>query len=208
MTRQNGQPTAIVPPVVTPNPDAAVRSSARVVVNREMAKRLPGANVAPYTDCVLQNATTAELADIAQSADASGAVASVVCFFAVTVVKPKLGYDDSLDVFGVHCVGGIIGALGTGKLRGVVAALRGAQTLTGQHDDRRRKQRLGGAQGAGGSIKLLERLIARGLGVGPDLGTGLGRSLVGGIGLHLRVKACGRKAARGLGHPACDASIE
>ena len=71
-------PTAIVPPVVTPNPDAAVRSSARVVVNREMAKRLPGANVAPYTDCVLQNATTAELADIAQSADASGAVASVV----------------------------------------------------------------------------------------------------------------------------------
>ena len=55
-----------------------MRSSARVVVNREMAKRLPGANVAPYTDCVLQNATTAELADIAQSADASGAVASVV----------------------------------------------------------------------------------------------------------------------------------
>ena len=51
-------------PQVTPSPDAAVRSSARVVVNREMAKRLPGANVAPYTDCVLQNATTAELASI------------------------------------------------------------------------------------------------------------------------------------------------
>jgi Amt family ammonium transporter len=42
-----------------------------------------------------------------------GAVASVVCFFFVTTVKNKLGYDDSLDVFGVHCVGGIVGALGT-----------------------------------------------------------------------------------------------
>ena len=43
-----------------------------------------------------------------------GAVATVVCFFFVTTVKNKLGYDDSLDVFGVHCVGGIIGAIGTG----------------------------------------------------------------------------------------------
>ncbi|MET0308358.1 MAG: ammonium transporter [Sphingomonas sp.] len=42
-----------------------------------------------------------------------GAVASCVCFFFVTTVKNKLGYDDTLDVFGVHCVGGIIGALGT-----------------------------------------------------------------------------------------------
>jgi Amt family ammonium transporter len=42
-----------------------------------------------------------------------GAVASVVCFFFVTTVKNKLKYDDSLDVFGVHCVGGIVGAIGT-----------------------------------------------------------------------------------------------
>ncbi|KQM31401.1 ammonium transporter [Sphingomonas sp. Leaf10] len=42
-----------------------------------------------------------------------GAVASIVCFFAVTVLKPKLGYDDSLDAFGIHGVGGIIGAIGT-----------------------------------------------------------------------------------------------
>ena len=42
-----------------------------------------------------------------------GAVASVVCFFAVTVLKPKLGYDDSLDAFGIHGVGGIVGAVGT-----------------------------------------------------------------------------------------------
>ena len=43
-----------------------------------------------------------------------GAVAALVCFFFVTTVKNKLNYDDSLDVFGVHCVGGIIGAIGTG----------------------------------------------------------------------------------------------
>jgi Amt family ammonium transporter len=45
-----------------------------------------------------------------------GAVAAVACFFFVAVVKNKLGYDDSLDVFGIHCVGGIIGAIGTGIL--------------------------------------------------------------------------------------------
>ena len=43
-----------------------------------------------------------------------GAVASVVCFFFVTTVKNKLRYDDTMDVFGVHCVGGIVGAIGTG----------------------------------------------------------------------------------------------
>ena len=43
-----------------------------------------------------------------------GAVASLVCFFAVSVLKPKLGYDDALDAFGVHGIGGMIGAIGTG----------------------------------------------------------------------------------------------
>jgi Amt family ammonium transporter len=43
-----------------------------------------------------------------------GAIAGVGCFFAATTVKRALGYDDSLDVFGVHCVGGIIGAILTG----------------------------------------------------------------------------------------------
>jgi Amt family ammonium transporter len=42
-----------------------------------------------------------------------GFVAGAVCFWSVTSLKNKLGYDDSLDVFGVHGVGGIIGALGT-----------------------------------------------------------------------------------------------
>ncbi|MCK0197851.1 ammonium transporter [Ancylobacter sp. 6x-1] len=43
-----------------------------------------------------------------------GFVASIVCFFFCTTVKNALGYDDSLDVFGVHGIGGMIGAIGTG----------------------------------------------------------------------------------------------
>lgn len=43
-----------------------------------------------------------------------GALVSVFCFIAVSVIKPKLGYDDSLDAFGVHGIGGICGALATG----------------------------------------------------------------------------------------------
>ncbi|TIT03691.1 ammonium transporter [Mesorhizobium sp.] len=53
-----------------------------------------------------------------------GIVATCVCYFFVSVVKNKFGYDDSLDVFGIHCIGGIIGALGTGIL--VNPALGGA----------------------------------------------------------------------------------
>ena len=43
-----------------------------------------------------------------------GLVAGVVCFFAATSLKHAMGYDDSLDAFGVHCIGGIIGAILTG----------------------------------------------------------------------------------------------
>jgi len=43
-----------------------------------------------------------------------GVAAGVLCFFAATSLKRAVGYDDSLDAFGVHCVGGIIGALLTG----------------------------------------------------------------------------------------------
>ena len=45
-----------------------------------------------------------------------GIAAGVICFFAATTVKKAFGYDDSLDAFGVHCVGGIVGALLTGLL--------------------------------------------------------------------------------------------
>ena len=45
---------------------------------------------------------------------AIGAAAGVLCFLAATKVKKAFGYDDSLDAFGVHAVGGIIGAILTG----------------------------------------------------------------------------------------------
>ncbi len=43
-----------------------------------------------------------------------GAICGVVCFFFCTSIKNALGYDDSLDVFGIHGVAGIIGSIGTG----------------------------------------------------------------------------------------------
>jgi Amt family ammonium transporter len=45
---------------------------------------------------------------------AIGALVTVVCYYAVVVLKAKLGYDDSLDTFGVHGVGGTVGAILTG----------------------------------------------------------------------------------------------
>ncbi|MDO6967055.1 ammonium transporter [Rhizobium alvei] len=53
-----------------------------------------------------------------------GLIVSPACYFFVSVVKNKFGYDDTADVFGVHCVGGIIGALLTGVF--VNPALGGA----------------------------------------------------------------------------------
>jgi Amt family ammonium transporter len=45
-----------------------------------------------------------------------GLIVSPICLFFVSTVKNMFGYDDSLDVFGVHCIGGITGALLTGIL--------------------------------------------------------------------------------------------
>ena len=45
-----------------------------------------------------------------------GLVVSPICYLFVAKVKHRLGYDDTLDVFGVHCIGGIVGALATGIL--------------------------------------------------------------------------------------------
>jgi Amt family ammonium transporter len=57
-----------------------------------------------------------------------GLIVSTVCFVMVAYVKPKLGYDDALDAFGVHGIGGILGALLTGLLAtpAVQAAYSGA----------------------------------------------------------------------------------
>lgn len=61
---------------------------------------------------------------------AIGAISGIACFWGATSLKHKLGYDDSLDAFGVHGLGGIVGAL----LTGVFAAesLGGQGLATGQ----------------------------------------------------------------------------
>jgi Amt family ammonium transporter len=45
-----------------------------------------------------------------------GLAAGVICFISATSLKRAFGYDDALDAFGVHCIGGIVGALLTGAL--------------------------------------------------------------------------------------------
>jgi Amt family ammonium transporter len=58
-----------------------------------------------------------------------GLLVSVICFIAVTVIKPLFGYDDSLDAFGVHCVGGMWGALATGLFASKLVNPAGADGL-------------------------------------------------------------------------------
>lgn len=60
---------------------------------------------------------------------AIGTLVSLGCYFMVAVVKPKLGYDDSLDAFGVHGIGGIIGALATGLFATTAVNPAGANGL-------------------------------------------------------------------------------
>jgi len=58
---------------------------------------------------------------------AIGGIAAVVCFFSATTIKRRFGYDDSLDAFGVHGVGGAIGSLLTGVFASV--ALGGTERI-------------------------------------------------------------------------------
>ena len=73
-----------------------------------------------------------------------GAVAGFVCFFVSTVLKGALGYDDSLDVFGIHCVSGAVGAL----LTGVFCAVQ-----------------FGGIGFAAGNTSIGEQVVAQAVGV-------------------------------------------
>lgn len=65
----------------------------------------------------------------ALSAIAIGVLVSVFCYLVVAYIKPKLGYDDALDVFGVHCVGGIWGAIATGLFASKAVNPAGADGL-------------------------------------------------------------------------------
>jgi Amt family ammonium transporter len=63
------------------------------------------------------------------SAIVIGAGGGSFCYLAVVVVKSKLGYDDALDVFGVHGIGGIWGALATGLFASAAVNPAGANGL-------------------------------------------------------------------------------
>jgi len=58
-----------------------------------------------------------------------GIFVSIFSFIAVSIVKPKMGYDDALDAFGVHCIGGIWGALATGLFASKAVNSSGADGL-------------------------------------------------------------------------------
>ncbi len=66
-----------------------------------------------------------------------GFVVSPLCLFFVSTVKNTFGYDDALDVFGVHCIGGITGALATGILVNPVARRRRHHRLHQHRQERR-----------------------------------------------------------------------
>ena len=76
-----------------------------------------------------------------------GAVAGVVCALAVGM-KYRFGYDDSLDVVGVHLVGGIIGTLGIGLIASAAAPTGVNGLLYGGGFDQLGRQALGGGRGA------------------------------------------------------------
>jgi ammonium transporter, Amt family len=67
------------------------------------------------------------------SAIAIGISVSLICFFMVVYVKPKLGYDDSLDAFGVHGVGGLWGTIATGIFASKAMNAAGADGLIHGH---------------------------------------------------------------------------
>jgi ammonium transporter, Amt family len=96
-----------------------------------------------------------------------GLVVSPACLFFVSTVKNAFGYDDALDVFGVHCIGGIVGALGTGIL--VNPALGGVgitdyANITGNN---------------AGTYDLVTQMIAQGKAVGATLlWSGIGSAIL------------------------------
>ena len=73
-----------------------------------------------------------------------GIAAGVICFIASTKIKRMFGYDDSLDVFGIHCIGGIVGAM----LTGIFCA-----------------EALGGAGFGDGNAGMMDQLVVQGIGV-------------------------------------------
>ena len=77
------------------------------------------------------------------SAIVMGLIGGAICFFSVAIAKQKLGYDDSLDAFGVHGVGGTFGALLTGVFASSAVNSAGADGLLYGNADQLLKQCVG-----------------------------------------------------------------
>jgi ammonium transporter, Amt family len=102
-----------------------------------------------------------------------GILTGIVCYYSVVVVKSKLGYDDSLDAFGVHGVGGMLGVLLTGILATKAVNPNGADGLAYGHPRQLLIQFIAMIVCAAFSfvlsfvlLKLVDRLV--GLRVAPD----------------------------------------
>jgi ammonium transporter, Amt family len=96
-----------------------------------------------------------------------GLIVSPICLFFVSTVKSKFGYDDALDVFGVHCIGGITGAIGTGIL---VAPSLGGVGLTDYTNF---------ANGNAGTYDMLAQVIIQAKAVGTTLlWSGIGSAIL------------------------------
>ena len=80
-----------------------------------------------------------------------GLIAGAVCYVFCSAVKNALGYDDALDVFGVHCVGGIVGAILTGILVNPVARRHRHHELRDRQDRRVRVLHAGPRADQGGA---------------------------------------------------------
>ena len=89
---------------------------------------------------------------------AIGAVAAVVCFFAATTIKRRLGYDDSLDAFGVHGVGGLVGSVLTGVFAS--AALGGSESIAIGHQLRVQLLACGVAAALSGAVTWIAFAVA------------------------------------------------
>ncbi len=98
---------------------------------------------------------------------ALGLLVSPLCLFFVSTVKSKFGYDDALDVFGVHCIGGITGALATGIL---VAPSLGGVGITDYTNF---------ANGNAGTYDMMAQLIIQAKAVGTTLvWSGVGSAII------------------------------
>ena len=72
-----------------------------------------------------------------------GIAAAVVCYYAMLLIKAKLGFDDSLDVFAVHGVGGILGMLSVGVFASLAVNSAGADSLIAGSGTQLLKQLIG-----------------------------------------------------------------